>query len=70
MRFVLFVQREQVKREILMKALAEASDLEALREEKRQLALQEKRIKALMDLEKTNVCRVQFCCCCWFVGLF
>lgn len=38
-------------------ALTEASDLDELREEKRQIAIEEKRLKALMDLEKTNASR-------------
>jgi hypothetical protein len=47
-------RKEKVKNEIILKALAEASDLEALRQEKRLIATEEKRLKALLDLEKTN----------------
>ena len=35
-------------------ALSEASDLEALRQEKRAIQLEEKRLKALLDLEKAG----------------
>ena len=47
-------RKEKVKNEIILKALAEASDLDALRAEKRLIANEEKRLKALLDLEKTN----------------
>ena len=46
--------REKVKNEIILKALSEASDLEALRQEKRAIQLEEKRLKALLDLEKAG----------------
>jgi len=38
----------------LLQALSEASDLEALRQEKRAIQLEEKRLKALLDLEKAG----------------
>ena len=50
-------RKEKVKNEIILKALAEASDLDALRAEKRLIAIEEKRLKALLDLEKTNASR-------------
>ncbi|KAF0695780.1 Aste57867_13431 [Aphanomyces stellatus] len=45
---------KQVKNDIILKALQETSDLEALRREKRVIMEEEKRLKALLDLEKTN----------------
>lgn len=44
----------QAKNEVILKALTETSDLELLRREKRAIIDEEKRLKALMDLEKTN----------------
>jgi hypothetical protein len=38
----------------IIQALQESSDLEALRREKRVIIEEEKRLKALLDLEKTN----------------
>eukprot|EP00741_Cyanophora_paradoxa_P004800 tig00000829_g4657.t1 len=46
-------RKEQVKNEIILKALAEESDVEALRREKRLLAEEEKRLRAILDLEKS-----------------
>ncbi|CAK4612268.1 hypothetical protein LEN26_008139 [Aphanomyces euteiches] len=45
---------KQIKNDIILKALQESSDLEALRREKRVIIEEEKRLKALLDLEKTN----------------
>ncbi|RHY41691.1 hypothetical protein DYB30_013356 [Aphanomyces astaci] len=45
---------KQVKNDIILKALQETSDLDALRREKRVIIEEEKRLKALLDLEKTN----------------
>lgn len=45
---------KQAKNEVILKALSETSDLELLRREKRAILEEEKRLKALMDLEKTN----------------
>ncbi|OQR87764.1 hypothetical protein ACHHYP_08061 [Achlya hypogyna] len=45
---------KQVKNDIILKALQETSDLDALRREKRVIMEEEKRLKALLDLEKTN----------------
>ncbi|KAG6614916.1 uncharacterized protein IUM83_08775 [Phytophthora cinnamomi] len=42
------------KSEVILKALTETSDLELLRREKRAIIDEEKRLKALLDLEKTN----------------
>ena len=50
-------QKARVKNEIILKALAESSDLEALRSEKKAIQMEEKRLKALLDLEKTNAHR-------------
>ncbi|TYZ69470.1 hypothetical protein PybrP1_001892 [[Pythium] brassicae (nom. inval.)] len=44
----------QAKTEVILKALTESSDLELLRREKRAIIDEEKRLKALLDLEKTN----------------
>lgn len=44
----------QAKTEVILKALTETSDLELLRREKRAIIDEEKRLKALLDLEKTN----------------
>lgn len=44
----------QAKTEVILKALTETPDLEMLRREKRAIIDEEKRLKALMDLEKTN----------------
>ncbi|KAE8896469.1 hypothetical protein PF005_g1584 [Phytophthora fragariae] len=42
------------KSEVILKALTETPDLELLRREKRAIIDEEKRLKALLDLEKTN----------------
>jgi len=47
-------QKHKVKSDIVHKALAETSDLEALRREKKAIMMEEKRLKALLDLEKSN----------------
>jgi hypothetical protein len=44
----------QAKQEVILKALTESSDLDLLRREKRAIIDEERRLKALMDLEKTN----------------
>ena len=44
----------KIKNEIILKALAEASDLDGLRQEKRLIAIEEKRLKALLQLEKSK----------------
>eukprot|EP00615_Pteridomonas_danica_P008757 CAMPEP_0114350468 /NCGR_PEP_ID=MMETSP0101-20121206/16380_1 /TAXON_ID=38822 ORGANISM="Pteridomonas danica, Strain PT" /NCGR_SAMPLE_ID=MMETSP0101 /ASSEMBLY_ACC=CAM_ASM_000211 /LENGTH=189 /DNA_ID=CAMNT_0001489707 /DNA_START=203 /DNA_END=772 /DNA_ORIENTATION=- len=45
---------EGAKQDIILRALQEESDLEALRREKRAIMEEEYRLKALLDLEKTN----------------
>jgi ParB-like chromosome segregation protein Spo0J len=52
-------RKTKVKNEIILKALSEQSDLDALRREKRAIQLEEKRLRALLDLEKTNGHRKQ-----------
>ena len=51
---ILEKRKNKVKNEIILKALQEASDLDALRAEKRMILNEERRLKALLDLEKTN----------------
>uniref|UniRef100_A0A7S2V736 Trichohyalin-plectin-homology domain-containing protein n=1 Tax=Fibrocapsa japonica TaxID=94617 RepID=A0A7S2V736_9STRA len=53
------MRKEKAKNEIILKALSEASDLEALRREKRAIHEEEKRLKALLDIEKTKAHRKQ-----------
>merc|ERR1719181_499994 len=50
------IERRQLaaRQEIILRALQEESDLEALRREKRAIQEEERRLKALLDLEKTN----------------
>jgi hypothetical protein len=52
-------RKEMVKGEIILQALSEVSDLEALRQEKRNILAEEKRLKALLDLEKAKTKRKQ-----------
>ena len=47
-------RKEKIKNEIVLKALSEVSDLDALRREKRLIADEEKRLKALLIMEKAN----------------
>ena len=47
-------RRERAKNDIVLKALSEFSDLEALREEKRAIMEEEARLKALLSLEKVK----------------
>mmetsp|Transcript_12133 Transcript_12133/g.18322 ORF Transcript_12133/g.18322 Transcript_12133/m.18322 type:complete len:225 (+) Transcript_12133:61-735(+) len=47
-------RREKAKSEIILKALSEFSDLEALRQEKKAIMEEEQRLKALLALEKTK----------------
>lgn len=47
----------EAKNDVILKALTESSDLELLRREKRAIMDEEKRLKALLDLEKTNAHR-------------
>lgn len=48
-------RREKAKSDIILKALSEFSDLEALRQEKKAILEEEQRLKALLALEKTAV---------------
>ena len=45
-------RKQKAKNEIILKALSEFSDLEALRKEKRAIMDEEQRLKALLSLEK------------------
>eukprot|EP01006_Ploeotia_vitrea_P067881 TRINITY_DN98811_c0_g1_i1.p1 TRINITY_DN98811_c0_g1~~TRINITY_DN98811_c0_g1_i1.p1 ORF type:complete len:253 (-),score=2.32 TRINITY_DN98811_c0_g1_i1:13-771(-) len=49
-----YERKEKAKNDIILKALAEFSDLEALRREKRAIIEEEQRLKALLTLEKAN----------------
>ena len=48
-------RKNEAKNEIILKALSEFSDLEALRREKRAIMDEEQRLKALLSLEKVTV---------------
>ena len=48
-------RKATAKREIILKALSEFSDLEALRKEKRAILEEEQRLKALLALEKVTL---------------
>lgn len=50
-------RKEEAKNAIILKALQEASDLDALRREKRIIMEEERRLKALLDIEKTKAHR-------------
>lgn len=52
-------RRAQVKNDIILRALSEAQHLEQLREEKRLIAQEEKRLKALLDIERAKQKRKQ-----------
>ena len=52
-------RKEAAKSDIVLKALHEQSDLDALRREKRAILEEEKRLKALLDIEKTQTHRKQ-----------
>jgi len=49
----IMAQKEKAKNDIILKALSESADLEALRREKRAILEEEQRLKALLALEKT-----------------
>jgi hypothetical protein len=51
-RYTMEARKEKAKNEIILKALSEFSDLEALRKEKRAIMDEEQRLKALLSLEK------------------
>jgi len=48
-------RKEKAKNDIILRALSEFSDLEALRAEKRAIMEEEQRLRALLALEKTTV---------------
>ena len=48
-------RKQKAKNEIILKALSEFSDLEALRREKRAIMDEEQRLKALLSLEKVRI---------------
>ncbi|GMI60075.1 hypothetical protein ScalyP_jg244 [Parmales sp. scaly parma] len=50
-------RRDEAKNGIILRALEEASDLDALRQEKRIIMTEERRLKALLDIEKTKAHR-------------
>ena len=50
-------RKEDAKTAIILRALQEASDLDALRKEKRIIMEEERRLKALLDIEKTKAHR-------------
>ena len=52
-------RKEKLKNEIILKAVSEESDLLALRDEKRAIIMEERRLKALLDLERANLRRKQ-----------
>mmetsp|Transcript_29471 Transcript_29471/g.95004 ORF Transcript_29471/g.95004 Transcript_29471/m.95004 type:complete len:248 (+) Transcript_29471:35-778(+) len=47
-------QRNALQQQVIVRALREESDLDALRREKRAIINEERRLKALLDLEKTR----------------
>jgi len=47
-------RKEKAKNDIILRALSEFSDLEALRKEKRAIIEEEQRLRALLALEKTT----------------
>ena len=47
-------QRCALQQQVIVRALREESDLDALRREKRAIVTEERRLKALLDLEKTR----------------
>jgi hypothetical protein len=51
-------RKQKAKNEIILKALSEFSDLEALRKEKRAIMDEEQRLKALLSLEKVSFCHL------------
>jgi len=52
-------QKNRVKNDIILKALQESSDLEALRAEKRLIMEEERRLKALIGMEKAKANKKQ-----------
>jgi len=52
-------KKEEAKNAIILSALQEGNELESLRREKKKILEEERRLKALIDLEKTNATRKQ-----------
>ncbi len=52
-------KREEAKNAIILRALQEANELDALRREKRKILEEEKRLKAMIEIEKLNAQRKQ-----------
>ena len=52
-------RKEEAKNDIILRALQEGNELDALRREKRKILEEERRIKALIEIEKTNAHRKQ-----------
>jgi hypothetical protein len=50
-------KREEAKNAIILRALQEANELDALRREKRKILEEEKRLKAMIEIEKLNAQR-------------
>jgi len=48
-------RREEIKNKIILQALEESNDVDALRREKRKILEEEKRLKALIEIEKTKI---------------
>ncbi len=54
---ILTRKREEDKNNIILRALQEANEIEALRREKRDILEEEKRLKAMIEIEKLNAQR-------------
>ena len=52
-------RKTRLKNTIIRKALTEATDLDTLRQEKRAIIAEERRLKSLLDLEKASAARKQ-----------
>mmetsp|Transcript_25758 Transcript_25758/g.38049 ORF Transcript_25758/g.38049 Transcript_25758/m.38049 type:complete len:221 (+) Transcript_25758:140-802(+) len=50
-------RRQEAKNDIILRALQEGNELDALRREKRKILEEERRLKALIEIEKTNAHR-------------
>lgn len=64
-RSLIETRKDRAKNEIILKALSEFSDLEALRKEKRAILDEEQRLRALLSLEKVNHILINTISC-WF----
>jgi len=64
-RSLIETRKDRAKNEIILKALSEFSDLEALRKEKRAILDEEQRLRALLSLEKVNHILINIISC-WF----